>query len=110
MKICRFTFLVCLCIAWLPVFAQMKSKSDCPGTVWKNRVQRVVYIDTAVGLSATDTSLAEILCRGILTGEIQAYSTYDDRFTTKITAKYVRERITPERDINDIYDREPGGL
>ncbi len=50
----------------------------------------------------------EILIDGIKKGKITAYSTFDDRFTSKLTKEQVMEKIAPKADSQEVEDPVTG--
>lgn len=50
----------------------------------------------------------EILIDAIKKGKISAYSTFDDRFTSKLTKEQVLEKIAPKTDTEDVVDPVTG--
>ena len=84
--------------------------------LWKKRVWR--EIDTRekqnlafryTGDEATGGGMfIEILIDAVKKGKVAAYSTYDDRFTSKLTKEQLMEQITPKSDTIEVEDPVTG--
>lgn len=63
---------------------------------YTNRVSRLIYVgDSTTAGKKHQICLAEVLNRLVLDGKLQAYGTYDSRFTEKRTVKQLKERFYP---------------
>ncbi len=93
----RLIMIAYLCFTFLSASAQ-KNVSPCPGTVWTNRVQRTVYLDTTIKHALSDTTLAEVLTKLVLDKKLTPYSTFDNRFTTKLSREQILEKISSHAD------------
>lgn len=93
----------------MPIPWQVIREAD---VLWKKRVWR--EIDTrekqnvAFRYEGDENSgggmLIEILIDAVKRGKITAYSTFDDRFTSKLTKDQVIEQITPKPDTTEVED------
>ncbi|PQJ13117.1 hypothetical protein CJD36_005075 [Flavipsychrobacter stenotrophus] len=93
----RLIMVAYLCFTSLSAHAQ-KNPPPCPGTVWTNRVQRTVYLDTTIKHTMADTTLAEVLTKLVLNKNLTPYSTIDNRFTTKLSSEQILEKISSHAD------------
>ena len=93
----RLIMVAYLCFTSLSAFAQ-NNVLPCPGTVWTNRVQRTVYLDTTIKHTLADTTLAEVLTKLVLDKKLTPYSTFDNRFTTKLSREKILEKISSHAD------------
>ena len=105
----RLIMVAYLCFTSLSAFAQ-NNVLPCPGTVWTNRVQRTVYLDTTIKHTPADTTLAEVLTKLVLDKKLTPYSTFDNRFTTKLNREQILEKISSHNDeANQQEDPVTGG-
>lgn len=99
----RLIMIAYLCFTFLSAHAQ-KNVQPCPGTIWTNRVQRTVYLDTTIKHTMADTSLAEVLTKLVLDKKLTAYATFDNRFTTKLSREKILENVSSHAD--DVNQQE----
>ena len=94
---------VILLLAGITSFAQKNGNSLA--TVWKKQVARVIDMqepeDTIVHHlrdAGNNTTLTEMMVNAIKTGNVAAYSNYDNTFSTKLTIAQINEMTSSKLD------------